>query len=120
MIGDWLEDCGFGWKLLFKLRLHLAADSFVKVSHVTRARHAHQVSASSFHLLKKSYTQYIKSLESGIQPEEFEKWCGRRKQESPHFRLWYTALQLELDYKRVLILANIGDLVISAKFCARY
>ena len=23
-------------------------------------------------------------------------------------------------YKRVLILANIGDLVITAKFCARY
>ena len=26
----------------------------------------------------------------------------------------------KFNYKRVLILANIGDLVITAKFCARY
>ena len=36
----------------------------------------------------------------------------------------YTAfifpLPLYYYYKRVLILANIGDLVITAKFCARY
>ena len=35
-------------------------------------------------------------MESGSQPEELGKWCDRRKQESPHFKFWYTALQLEL------------------------
>ena len=84
MIGDWLEDCGFGWKLLFKLRLHLAADSFVKVSHVTRDRQAHQVSASSLHiLLKKSYTQYIESVESGIQPEELRSGVAGENRKVP-------------------------------------
>ena len=98
VIGDWLEDCGLVEAIVqAKIASAGTADSFVKVSHVTRTRRAHQVTASSLHiLLKRSYTQYIESMESGSQPEELEKWCNRRKQESPHFKFWYTALQLEL------------------------
>ena len=76
MIGDWLED--YVWvEAIVQAKIVSAGnvDSFVKVSQVTRARHAHQVSA---HLKKKSYTQYIESMESGSQPEELEKWCDTR------------------------------------------
>ena len=98
VIGDWLEDCGWVEAIVeAKIASAGTVDSFVKVSHITRTRHAHQITASSLHiLLKKSYTQYKVSLECGSQLEEFEKWCDRRKQESPHFKFWYTALQLEL------------------------
>ena len=34
--------------------------------------------------------------------------------------LSFTRIPYCYYYKRVLILANIGDLVITAKFCARY
>ena len=46
VIGDWLED--YGWVeaiVQAKIASTGTADSFVKVSQVTRARHAHQVSA---------------------------------------------------------------------------
>jgi len=98
VIGNWLKDCGWVEAIVeAKIASAGTADSFLKVSHITRARHAHRVSASSLHVvLKKSYTQYTASFESGSQPEEFEKWCGRQKQESPHFKFWYAALHLEL------------------------
>ena len=86
--GDWLEDCGWVEAIVqAKIASAGTADLFVKVSHVTRIRRAHQVTASSLHiLLKRSYTQYIESMESGSQPEELEKWCDRRKQESPQIK----------------------------------
>lgn len=34
--------------------------------------------------------------ESEEEPESFTMWCDRCTVESPHFRFWYTALQLEL------------------------
>ena len=37
-----------------------------------------------------------------------------------HFFLIVVNIPYCYYYKRVLILANIGDLVITAKFCARY
>ena len=40
------------------------ADSYLKVSHLTRTRHAHQVTASALYvLLHKAYTEYCSSLE---------------------------------------------------------
>ena len=69
----------------------------MKVSHVTRTRHAHQITASCLYiLLKDSYRQYAKLLVSEEEPESFITWCDRRTVESPHFCFWYTALQLEL------------------------
>ena len=98
VIGDWLEDGGWVEALVqAKVATTGTAESFLKASHVTRTRHAHQVTASSLYiLLKKSYACYLKSLDSGDQQEAFEEWCARRKQEAPQFYFWHTALQLEL------------------------
>lgn len=95
--GHWLEDSGWVEALVkAKVASPGTANSLVKVSHVTQARHAHQVTASCLHiLLKDSYRQYLKSLEPE-EPEPFITWCDRRTVESPHFRFWYTTLQLEL------------------------
>ncbi len=79
VIGDWLEDSGWV-EALVKANVASAgiADSFIKASHVTRTRHAHQVTASCLYiLLKDSYRQYVELLESGQQPETFTKWCDR-------------------------------------------
>ena len=50
------------------------ADSFLKVvSHVTRTRHAHQVTASALYiLLKKAHTQHVESLDPDSQSEAFD------------------------------------------------
>ena len=64
-IGDWLEDSGLA-EALVQANVASAgmADSFLKASHVTRIRHANQVTASSLYiLLRKSYAHYEESLE---------------------------------------------------------
>ena len=70
LLGDWLEDCGWVEVLVqSKVASAGTAESHIKVSHVTRTRHAHQVTACSLYiLLKKSYDQYKESLDpsSGI------------------------------------------------------
>ena len=95
VIGDWLEDSGWVEALVqAKVASTGTAQSFLKASHVTRTRHAHQVTAGSLYiLLKKSYACY---MQSGDQQEAFEEWCTRCKQEAPQFYFWYTTLQLEL------------------------
>ena len=73
VIGDWLEDTGWVEALVqAKVASAGTAYSFRKASHVTRTRHAHQVTASSLYiLLKKSYmyAHYKESLEPGSQAE---------------------------------------------------
>ena len=69
----------------------------MKVSHVTRTRHAHQVTVSALYiLLKKAYAQHVESLDPDSQSEAFDNWCEKHSQEIPQFQFWYTTLQLEL------------------------
>jgi len=93
-----LEDSGWVEALVqAKVAYAGIADSFIKVSHVTHMRYAHQITASSLYiLLGKSYNLYIESLGSTEQQESFEIWSNRCRQESPQFQYWHTALQLEL------------------------
>ncbi len=76
------------------------ADSFLKASHVTRTRRAHQVTASSLYLLlQKAYTEYSGDTEDVM---SLEDWRTERADGCPHFRFWYIILQLELaDWDKV-------------------
>ena len=82
---DWLEDSGWVEALVqAKVASAGIADSFLKASHVTRTRHAHQVTASSLYiLLKKAYLDYTESLEPEGQQDAFDDWCERRQHEIP-------------------------------------
>ncbi len=98
VIGDWLEDSGWVEALVqAKVASAGTANSFVNVFHITRTRRAHQVTASSLHiLLKRAYTHYMESVDPGVQPQTFEEWCEIGQKEIPHFKFWYTTLQLKL------------------------
>ena len=74
------------------------ADSFLKVSHLTRTRRAHQVTASSLYLLlEDAYNDYCKGIrEDSDKVLSLEKWCIDRAGMCPHFQFWYIVLQLEL------------------------
>ena len=63
LIGDWLEVSGWVEALVqAKVASSGVAESFLKASHVTRTRHAHQVTASALHLLmKRAYRGYVES-----------------------------------------------------------
>ena len=85
MLGDWLE--GSGWTSAL-VQANIAstgtADSFIKASHVTKTRHAHQATAASLHtLLHKAYSEYITAAETEVL--SLEKWCEMRSQESVQF-----------------------------------
>ena len=74
VIGDWLEDSGW-MQALVQAKVSSAgiADSFLKVSHATRTRHAHQVTVSALYiLLKKAYAQHHESLDPDSQSQAFE------------------------------------------------
>ena len=52
------------------------ADSFIKASHLTHTRHAHQVTAISLYLhLEDAYTDYYKKIGNGSSKISLEKWC---------------------------------------------
>ena len=93
---DWLENTGWVEALVHaKVASADTADSFLKASHITRNRHAHQVTESRLYiLLKRSYAHYQKSLEPECQADDDR--CARKNQEIPQFYFWHTALQLEL------------------------
>ena len=97
-IGDWLEDSGWTSALVeADITSPGTADSFLKASHVSRTRHAHQITACSLHILMhKAYDEYTMSLTVDEAPEAFENWCTRRMTESPQFNYWYTTLEFEL------------------------
>ena len=95
MLGNWLE--GSGWtSALVQADIASAgtADSFIKVNHVTKTRHAHQVTAACIHaLLKQAYDEY--TSESGVNLP-LEKWCLSQAQQSLMFSYWLKALSLEI------------------------
>ncbi len=96
VLGDWLEDSGWISALVqANIASTGTADSFVKASHVTKTRHAHQVTAASLHtLLQKAYSEYINAAEMEVLT--LEKWCEIRSQESVQFSYWHKTLTLEI------------------------
>ena len=98
-LGDLLE--GSGWTgALVQARVATpgTADSFLKASHVTRTRRAHQVTASSLYLLlQKAYTEYSNDLDEGDDLMSLEDWRTERAASCPQFHFWSIILQLELE-----------------------
>ena len=74
------------------------ADSFLKASHLTRTRHAHQVIASSLYILmNRAYVKYTQTLPANETPMAFDVWREQRTKESPHFQYRSTTLDFELS-----------------------
>ncbi len=96
-LGDLLD--GSGWTAALAqadVATSGTADSFLKASHVTHTRRAHQITASSLYvLLQKAYSEYS-SVEEEDNQLSLEDWCAARAEACPHFQFWYIILQLEL------------------------
>ena len=73
------------------------ADSFLRITHVTRTRRSHQITASSlYHLLQKSYLAYCSSLGEEHNQLLLEDWYTSRDELYAQFKFWLLILQLEL------------------------
>ena len=64
ILGDWLE--GSGWTTAIcdaGIASSGVADSLLKAAHVTRTRHAHQVTAAALYILRnQAYKRYTESI----------------------------------------------------------
>lgn len=96
VLGDLLDSSGWTSALTqANVASSGTADSFLKVSHVTRTRHAHQVTASALHLLlHKAYSSNQEGQEDAM---SLEAWCDERAKVSPQFHFWFTILHVELQ-----------------------
>lgn len=74
------------------------ADSFIKASHVTKTRHAHQVTAASIHaLLLRAYAEYTSEAATAeTDVMSLEQWCAMRAEQSVQFDYWQKTLSLEV------------------------
>ena len=73
------------------------ADSFLRLSHVTRTRRVHQITSSSLYLLlQKAYLDYCSSLTEGQNRLSLEEWCSKKSDLYPQFTFWLLILQIEL------------------------
>ena len=79
------------------------ADSFIKAAHVTKTRHAHEVTAACLYaLIQRAYTDYSISVgpnQNGTDEEvalSFQEWCSIRANKCVHFDYWMKTLSLEL------------------------
>jgi hypothetical protein len=97
-LGDLLEGSGWTGALVQAgVATSGTADSFLKATHVTRTRRAHQVTASSLYLLlQKAHTEYSNDLDEGDDLESLEDWCTERAASCPQVHFWWIILQLEL------------------------
>ena len=64
LLGDWLEDSGWTDALIqANIASSGTADSFIRANHVTKTRHAHQVTDATLHtLLKQAYSEDFKRM----------------------------------------------------------
>ena len=73
------------------------ANSFLRVTHMTRTRRVHKVTASSlYHLLQNSYLAYCSSLGEEHNQMSLEDWYSSRAELYTQFKFWLLILQLEL------------------------
>jgi hypothetical protein len=94
VLGNWLEDSGWTSALTqANIASSGTADSFICASHVTKTRHAHQVTVASLHtLLSEAYTK--KCGEEAT--TSFDEWCTDRAAQSVHFDYWFKVMSLEI------------------------
>ena len=93
-IGDLLDGSGWTHALaLTNIATPGTAESFLKTTHVTRTRHAHQVTASALSILLHTVYDAYSCEES--EPKWFDKWCVNRVEVSPQFQYWLIIMRLE-------------------------
>lgn len=94
--GDLLEDSG--WTTVIAdsgVASAGTADSFLKVSHLTRTRHAHQVTALALANLQQEAFSLSNPECQDLDEEAFRTWKTAMVQKSPTFQFWELILQLE-------------------------
>ena len=92
---NWLD--GSGWtsvKVYSGVSSAGVADSFIKASHLTRTRRAHQIAAASLHILQ--HNVHRKYQADSVEPLGFTDWKNKMSSEHPQFLYRRRGLELKL------------------------
>lgn len=93
MLGDYLADSGWTASLIEAgIATYGTADSFLKASHLTRTRHAHQVTIAA---LTELQNQAFLAEDSSNDGKIFSDWKVSMAAQSPTFKFWDTIVNLE-------------------------
>ena len=98
-IGELLE--GSGWvPILTEAGCASTAtvDSFLKCAHLTKTRHAHQVTAMALALLQRKALESFKSEEVD---KSFGEWRQDSIEKSPTFQFWDMILEFEIHFSHI-------------------
>ena len=95
VIGDFLEDAGWTVALTDAgIASSGTADSFLKATHLTRTRHAHQVMMLALAKLQREAWQAFAS--SNSEDISFEIWRQNMRARSPTFLYWDLIFEFEM------------------------
>ena len=73
------------------------ADSFLKASHVSCTRHAHEVTAAALYVLMyKAHNTYKEGVDEGEEPKSFSDWRKQAELETPQFHCWSLRFHFQL------------------------
>ena len=109
-LGDWLADSGWTAAITdANIASSGVADSLLAASHLSRTRHAHEVTACSLHIMmKKAYTRYVER-ENRMEMLSFKDWKTSRIASSPQFQYWSITLDFELTVLIFVQLISCGN-----------
>lgn len=93
--GDLLESSGWTAALTeAQIASSGTADSFLKVTHLTRTRHVHQVTALALHNLQRD--AFLQTPGLVHDEEAFQQWKTSTREQSSTFHFWDMVLRLEI------------------------
>ena len=115
-LGYWLE--GSGWTdaiINAGIATSGVADSLIKVAHLSRTRHAYQITAAALHILQhQAYDMYLQNVPNAEEHLLFTDWCEKMSVEQPQFMYWSLVLKLQLSILKLMGLlrsANVTEYV---------
>ena len=89
MLGNWLEDSGWTSALTQgDIASSGTADTFIKTIHVTKTRHAHEITAASLYILLQRVYDVFSTSVTPNQDEVtlfFQEWCSKIANECVQF-----------------------------------
>lgn len=104
IIGNWLDNSGWTTAISSAgIATGEVADSLLKVTHVTRTRHAHQVTAAALFILQHhAYDRYTTTVSDEEQQLNFAAWREKMSAEQPQFQYWALVLELQLCILQII------------------
>ena len=90
--GNWLQGSGWVQALVqAEITSAVTADSFLRASHVSRTRRAHQVTAAALWTLqRRAYDHCFELSDKRNEELEFDNWCQQQAKTCPQWQFWCT------------------------------